>query len=96
MYGRLIALDKHPGVRPVRVGENWIQLFAKCVLKVMGPEATNGCQDDQLCAGLKAGIDGAVHGVQYIWGANSSTENWVFLLVDEINAFNEINHIGML
>ena len=54
------------------------------------------CQDDQLCAGLKAGIDGAIHGVQALWDENSSTEEWDFLLVDAKNAFNEINQVGML
>ena len=61
--GRLIAINKQPGV--------WlIRLFAKCVLTVTGPEATNVCQDDQLCAGWKSGIDGAVHGAQAILDAN--------------------------
>ena len=72
MSGRLIELDKQPGVHMVGVGETWRCLFAKCVLKVVGPEATNACQYDQLCAGLKAVIDGVIHNVQYIWGANPS------------------------
>ena len=46
----------------------------------MGPEATNMCQYDQLCSRLKAGIGGAVHGVQYIWDANSSTKIAYFFL----------------
>ena len=96
MSGRLIALDKQPGVRPVGVGETWRRLFAKIVLKVTGPEATMTCQGDQLCAGLKAGIDGVIHGVQALWDENSTTENWGFLLVDAKNAFNEINRVGML
>ena len=40
----------------------------------MGPEATMAYQDDQLCAGLKAGIDGAIHRVQALWDENVSTE----------------------
>ena len=39
MSGRLIALDKQPGIRPVRVGDTWRRLMAKCLLKVVGPEA---------------------------------------------------------
>ena len=42
---RLISIDKHPGVRPVRVGENWKNLFSNCVLRVTGPESTSACQD---------------------------------------------------
>ena len=93
---RLIILDKQPDVRPVRVGETWRRLFAKCVLRVTGPEATNACQDDHLCAGLKAGIYGVVHGVQIIWDSKFSMEDWGFILVDAKNAFNEINRIGIL
>ena len=43
-------------------------------LKVKGTEATMACQDDQLCAGLKAGIYGLIHGVQTIWNGNLSME----------------------
>ena len=55
------------------------------------------CQYDQMCARLKAGIDGTVHGVQDIWDENSTMEDWVFLLVvDANNAFNEINRVVIL
>ena len=67
-------LDKHPGVRPVGVGETWWRLFAKIVLKFMGPEATMACQDDHLCDRRKAGFGGAIHVFQDIWDENSYTE----------------------
>ena len=92
----LIALDKLPIVRPVGIRETWIQSFAKCVLKVTGPEAGHASKDDHICEGLKAGINGEVHEGQYIWDANSIEENWEFLLVEKKNVFNEINKIGML
>ena len=57
----------------VGVGETWRHLFGDCVIKVAGPEANNTCQDYQFCAGLIMGVDGAVHSVQAIWVANSST-----------------------
>ena len=78
MPGRLIEIDKGPGVRPVDVREIWRRLSAKIVLKVMGPESTISCQDDQLCTGPKAGIDGAIHGVQDLWDRNLSTEECFF------------------
>ena len=78
MPGLLIAFDKQPGVRPVGVGETRRSLFAKIVLKVTGPEATKECQDYQLCGGLKAGIDDAIHGVQYIWDGIFSSEEFIF------------------
>ena len=93
MSGCLILLDKHPGVCPFRVGENWRRLFTKIVIRVTVPEATRACQDDQLCSGLKAVIDDVVHGVQAIWDIKSTTEFWEFLRIDGKNAFNEINWI---
>ena len=96
MSGLMFALDKQTGVLTVGVGETWRRLFAKTVIKVTVPESTMLCQDDQLCAGLKAGIDGAIHGVQALWDKNLSTEEWDFLFVDANNAFNKINRVGML
>ena len=80
--GLLIPLEKNTGVLPVDVGETWRRLFSKCVLKVTGTKSTNACQDDQLQAELKEGIDRAIHSVKDIWYANSSTENLGFLLVN--------------
>ena len=78
MAGRLIALDKRPGIQPVGVGEMWWHIFAKIMIKVTEPESTMACQDDHLCAVLKAVIDGAVHWVQSLWDENLTTEDWVF------------------
>ena len=56
MFSPLILLDNQNEVRPVGVRETWIRLFAKCVLKVTGPEAINACQYDQGYDGPKAEI----------------------------------------
>ena len=68
-----------------------MEYFSKFILKVTGMEATMACQDDQLFAGLKAGIDGAIHGVQAVRDKNWSTEEWDFLIVDAKKTFNDIN-----
>ena len=91
MSGCLVALDKQPVLRRVGIGETWRRIFANIFLKVTGPEATMACQDDQICAGLKVGVDGPIHEVQYLWDKKSATKNWGFLIVDTKNAFNEIN-----
>ena len=75
MSVRLIGLDKHEGMRPVGVVEIWRHIFDNIVLKVTGPDATITYKDYQLCAGLKAGIDGAFHGVQAVRDETSTTEN---------------------
>ena len=54
------------------------------------------CQCYHLCAGLKAGTNSMVHGVQAIWDENVTTEDWGFLLVDANNTSNEISSVGML
>jgi len=67
MACRLVALDKQPGVRPVGIGEIWRRLMAKCVIAVAGSQATAACGNLNLCAGLPAGIEGAVHAVEEAW-----------------------------
>jgi hypothetical protein len=83
--GRLIALDKSPGVRPVGIGEIWSRLIAKVVLVEAGPGAKNVCGDNQLCAGLEAGIEGRIHAANQWWKEIELEENNGFLLVDARN-----------
>ena len=64
MAGRLVALDKQPGVRPVGIGEAWRRLFAKCVLHQCGREATAAAGQFNLCVGLSGGVEGAFHAAQ--------------------------------
>ena len=89
-------LDKQLGAHPVGVGQTWRRIFDLCVLKFTAPESTSACQDDQICARLKAGIYGTVHGIQDIWDTKLTTKYWGFLLVYTKNAFNDMNRILML
>ena len=55
-------------------------------MKATGLKATNVCQDDELCAGLKAKIYRDIHGIQVIWDNNLSTEyRYFYLLMPLIN-----------
>jgi hypothetical protein len=67
LENRLIAMDKFPGVRPIGIGDVLRRLVAKCVLTGAGHSATTSCGSDQLCAGLRAGTDGAIHGVSALY-----------------------------
>ncbi|KAI2493422.1 hypothetical protein MHU86_21121 [Fragilaria crotonensis] len=67
MANRLVALDKQPGTRPVGIGEVYRRLWAKCLLKAIGSQATAACGNYNLCAGLQAGIEGAVHAVRDVF-----------------------------
>jgi hypothetical protein len=46
--GRLIGLDKFPGVRPVGIGDVFMRLIAKSHLAAAGYNATLACGSDQL------------------------------------------------
>ena len=48
MIGRLIALDKQPGIRPVGVQVTWRRIMDKCLLRVAVPEAKAACGTTQL------------------------------------------------
>ncbi len=96
MSGRLLALDKCPGIRPIGIGETFRRLMAKLVIAVTRNEAQIACGVDQLCAGLQAGIEGGIHAVQQIWESHKEEEDWGFLMIDARNAFNEINRTTML
>ena len=63
MACRLVALDKKPGVRPVGIGESLRRLLAKSVVKIAGAQAMQAAGNLNLCAGLPAGIEGAVHSI---------------------------------
>ena len=63
MACHLVALDKRPGVRPVGIGETLRRALAKLVMRTAGDQAKKACGNLQLCAGLKAGIEGATHAV---------------------------------
>ena len=63
MACRLVSLDKSPGVSPMVIGETLRRALAKLVMRAAGYQAKTAWGDIQLCAGLKAGIEGATHAV---------------------------------
>jgi hypothetical protein len=97
LANRLIAMNIFPGVRPTGIGGVWRRLVAKCVLTGAGHSAPTSCGSDQLCAGLRAGTDGTIHGVSTLYNEleDSDSESG-FPLIDANNAFNEINRINRI
>ena len=82
MSGRMIALDKSPGIRSVGIGETWHRLLEKCLLRVSGQESKAACGTEHLAGGVEAGIKGAIHAVRLQWVQHSHEGDWGFLLVD--------------
>jgi len=94
---RLIALDKCPGVRPIGIGETLRRIIGKVVCLATRIDAELVCGTDQLCGGVKCGIEGAVHAMNDLFTMHSdSTPAWGVLLVDASNAFNTINRVALL
>ena len=45
------------------IGETLCRALAKLVMRAAGDQAKTACGNLQMCAGLKAGIEGATHAV---------------------------------
>ena len=54
------------------------------------------CGKEHLAGGVEAGIEGGIHAMLLIWAQKSREEDWVFLLIDSHNEFNEDNWTVML
>ena len=85
---RLIALDKHPGVRPIGVGDTARRIIAKAVLSIVGPDIQDALGCLQMCGGQISGIEAAVCATR---SAFESDRCKALLLVDATNAFNALN-----
>ena len=94
---RLIALDKCPGVRPIEIGETLCRIIEKAVCLTTRIDAALVCGSDQLCAGLQAGIEGAIHGMNELFSTHQDQgTGWGVLLVDAANALILLNRTAML
>ena len=86
--GRLIALDKNPGVRPIGVGEVARRIICKAILALLNPDILEAVGSLQLCAGQDSGCEAAVHFIRHLY-SDPSTDGLLF--VDASNAFNSLN-----
>ena len=61
MSSRLIALDKCPGVHPVGMSETLRRIVGKTVCMATCVDIEDLCGTDQLCGGIRSGIEGVIH-----------------------------------
>ena len=71
ILGKLIGLDKRPGLRLLGVGETWRRMLGKCVLVVTEAEAKEACRTEQLCGGLEMWIEGGIHALRLLLQHNA-------------------------
>ena len=90
---RLIALDKHPGVRPIGVSETLRCLISKAFLRVTHDDIRKAVGSVQLCAGQEAACEAGIHTMRNLF-EDDGVE--AVLLVDASNVFNSLNREAAL
>ena len=87
-WSRLISLDKRPGVRPVGIGEVPRRLIGKAILSIIKEDIMRVAGIKQLCVGQQAGCKAAIHALRIIYDLPTTK---AVILVDAVNAFNNLN-----
>ena len=64
MAAWLVALENFLGVRLVSTGDVCRRLIVNIFLRERGAQAKEACRRVNICAGLEAGIEGAIHTVR--------------------------------
>ena len=86
--GRLIPLDKDSGFRPIGIGEVLRRIITSATVTLFKPDLITLTAPLQTCAGLRGGIEPAIHGMRRMF---EDEETEAILLVDASNAFNALN-----
>ena len=86
---RLIALDKCPGVRPIGIAETLRRVIGKAICSATCADIESLCGVDQLCGGVKSGIEGAIHAMNDQYSQNCTLPDWGVL-------FNSLNRAALL
>ena len=93
LSGRLISLEKCPGVRPIVIGEVLTRIIGKVIIIVIRPDIISRTGSLQLCSGQNADCQASFHAMETIF---KEDETHSILLVDDSNAFNALNRNVLL
>jgi hypothetical protein len=88
LANRLIPLDKCPGIRPIGIGEVMRRIIGKAIVRHLRTDIQQASGPIQLCAGLEAGCEAAIHAIVQLFHRDDSE---AVILVDADNAFNRLN-----
>jgi hypothetical protein len=66
LAGRLIALDKCPGIRPIGVGETLRRIITRAITSLLKHDIGNAAGSLHLCAGQESGCESAIHALNDI------------------------------
>ena len=94
LAGRLIALDKRPGVRPIAIGEVFRRIICRAIAELIEFDVMKAVAPAQLCVGVPSACEIGVHAVRKAFGECPGVEG--VLCVDASNAFNSLNRQAAL
>jgi len=63
----LITLHRFPGVCPISIGEGLQRILGKTVALVTCSDLEEVCGVDQLCSGLRSGLEGTIYAVHELF-----------------------------
>ena len=89
----LIPLDKCPGLRPIGIGEVLHRIMGKSVMSVLKQDIIEAAGYEQLCTGIEAGCEVAIHAVRDMF---EHEDTHGYIQIDANNAFNSINRSVLL
>ena len=91
---RLVPLAKGENdVRPIGIGESLRRLVGKAVVKAIRSDIQTACGSLQVCAGIEAGCEAAIHAIREAFESDDAEGA---LLIDATNAFNSVHREGTI
>ena len=94
LEGRLIALDKRPGVRPIAIGEVFRRIICRAIAELIEFDVMKAVAPAQLCVGVPSACEIGMHAVRKAFRECPGVER--ALCVDVSNAFNLLNRQAAL